>query len=147
MKEDKKMKKFIICLISLMLAACAVAAPVGAAVIDEPGIEPLWENTDTLDVTLDFENNVGTAYSSVIAEFDATYIITDIYVYRVSGDKLTYVAQNHETVYDYVSCTTCDFAAVRGATYRIDYIFTVRRNGVSEVINRTIYGTYTSQHN
>ncbi len=142
------MKKLTICLISLVLIICSLTAPVSAAAVDNgPDVQPMWENTNTVDVSVYFENNVGTAYSALIAELDVRYIFTSIYVYRVSGDDLIYENENHEIIRDFVGDTTCTFTAIRGATYKIDYVFRVRRNGVDEVINRTIYGTYTSNYN
>ncbi len=142
------MKKIVICLISFVLVVCSLVAPVGAAAVDNGDVaQPLWDNTETLDVTVYFENGVGTAYSAIGAQFDTTSITTDIYIYRVSGSNLIYVCENHETLYDFIGDTTCSFPAVKWVTYRIDYVFTVTRNGIDEVINRTIYGTYTSKYN
>ncbi len=137
------MKKVVITIVLAAVILSAVMIPVSAASANN-GIQPLWDYTMSVDASMNFRNGIGTAFSAVVADFSATAITTDIYVYRQSGDDWVYVDENHETVYDFLSGTTCEFDIIWEATYKADYTFTIHMGNQSETIYRTIYGTYNS---
>ncbi len=135
------MKRAIIALLVTVVMLTAVIAPISAAKAPENTVQPRWQYTMTVDCSMGFELDCGTAYSSVVAYFDSTKIVTDIYIYREVGDAWEYIAEAHETLNDFTSATTCDFPKIYGATYRADYTFTVYCGSSCETICRTIYGT------
>ncbi len=136
------MKKAVIALIVAVLMLTAALTPISAARVPENTLQPLWNYTDIVDVDLYFEDNVGTAYSYVEAASNAYSIKTDIYAYEYVDSDWEYAGESHETIYDFISGTTCSFDATVGSHYKIDYTFTVTVGTKTEVITRTIYGTY-----
>ncbi len=140
------MKKFMISAISVVLLVCAIIVPVSAA-NGEPGIQPLWDNTDLVNALVKFSNNAGTACTSVLGDVDVSKIKTDIYVYKQVGNSWFYVNETHVTINDYYSDVEFSFVATKGSTYRADFTFTLTMYEVDEVITRTVYNTYQSSSN
>ena len=137
------MKKVVIVLMSVVLLSSAVMIPVGAAMPEDNTVQPLWDNTNVIDCTVGFIEGTGRAESLVYAKFGATSIKTDIYVYALGDNAWIYVAEAHDTKNAITSVSTCLFDAILNETYRVDYTFTVTRNGTDEVITRTVYETYS----
>ena len=124
------MKKVVIVLMSVILP-------------EDNTVQPLWDNTNVIDCTVGFIEGTGRAESLVYAKFGATSIKTDIYVYALGDNAWIYVAEAHGTKNAITSVSTCLFDAILNETYRVDYTFTVTRNGTDEVITRTVYETYS----
>lgn len=136
MKMRCKMLAMLMAVLTMFLC---VVMPINAA-IAEPDVEPLWDNTGMINLSLGFPD-YGYAEATVIGKSGVTKIILDVYVYRQIGSSWTYVAENHKTVTGTVGGISCQFTAVSGSYYRADYTFTVTKNGVQEIINETKYGT------
>ena len=136
------MKKVVIVLMSLVLLCTAVAVPVGAAMPEDNIVQPMWTNTTSIDCTVAAVDGVGYAECVTIAQFGATSIKTDIYVYVAVNNRWTYLTETHDIKYKKLSGVSCPFSVSAGCDYRADYTFTVTKDGVDEVITRTVYYTY-----
>ena len=137
------MRKIIIVLMAVVLMSSSIMIPVGAA-MPENTVQPLWDNTTNIDCTVGFLDGKGRAECVVIADFGATSIQTDIYVYRLYNNAWWYVKETHNIVYDMISGSSCLFDIEIGTAYRVDYTFTVTKNGIDEIIDRTVYKTYSN---
>ncbi len=141
MKQNFKVIASVMC---VALSLVMLLIPVGALGGGEQTLRPLWDNTSTVEVEIEFQGYTGYAESLVRGKFGASSITTDIYVYRQSGSSWIYVTETHDTKEKFTSGVSCPFSASVGTSYRIDYTFTVTKDGVDEVINRTAYKTYTT---
>ena len=137
------MRKIIIVLMAVVLMSSSIMIPVGAA-MPENTVQPLWDNTSGIDCTVGFSDDKGYAECIVIADYGATRIKTDIFVYKLYNNAWWYITELHDVVYDTVSGSSCSFDATLGNTYRVDYTFTVTKNGVDEIIDRIVYKTYSN---
>lgn len=138
------MRKIIIVLMTVVLMSSSIMIPVGAA-MPENTVQPLWDNTNVVDCTVGFNAGMGYAECVVYGKFGATSIKTDIYVYVLGDNVWIYVTELHDAKNAMTSGSSCSFNAVLNNTYRVDYTFTVTRNGTDEVVNRTVYKTYSEQ--
>ncbi len=138
----KKTVKGITVLLCMIMLLTSMLLPV-SALSGTPTIQPMWDNTMTVQAEMVFEKRMGYAESAVAGYFDVTCIKTDIYIYFQYTTGWFYITELHDTTYDFVSGVSCQFTAVPGGTYRADYTFTVTRNGRDEVINRTVFNTYS----
>ena len=123
----------------LTMLMCATL-PIQAAVV-KPDVEPNWENTTSLHITLSFPD-YGYAETSIVGKSGVTLIIIDIYVYMLTGATWTYVAGNHTTIYGRSGVASCQFTPIPNTYYRADYMFTVTRNGMDEIIDKSQYKIY-----
>lgn len=130
-------KQIMICMFAILLMA-TVSIPVGAATVDN-SIQPLWANTVSVNCSLDFDNGIGYAGSSVKAFPGTSSIKTDIIIYKQVNGEWIYVTELHDTQYKTTSNLCCEFAAENGAYYRADYTITVTKRGIDEIINQTNY--------
>ena len=131
--------KMMATLMALMTLLTCVAMPIQAATA-EPDVMPLWENTSSMTLTLGFPD-YGYAEATITGKSGVTQIIVDIYVYRQSGSSWIYVNESHTTINRIAGGASCQCVAYSGTYYRADYTFTVTRNGIDEIINKTQYGT------
>lgn len=136
------MRKIIIVLMAVVLMSSSIMIPVGAA-MPENTVQPLWDNTNIIDCTVLFIDGVGYAECVAHAKYGSTSIKTDIYVYSLGDEVWIYVAELHNIKNAISSVSSCTFEAELNETYRVDYTFTVTRNGIDEVITRTVYDTYS----
>lgn len=136
MKMRCKMLAMLMAVLTMFL--CLVM-PINAA-IAEPDVEPLWENTASVTISLGFPDD-GYAEATVFGKSGVTQIIIDVYVYRQSGSSWIYVAEKHATISNRIGSISCQFTAISNTYYRADYTFTITRNGVDEIIQETKYRT------
>lgn len=138
MKVRFKMLAVAMAVLTLLLC---MAVPIQAAVV-EPDVEPNWQNTEVITLTMGFlDDGYGYAEASVIGDANANKIVVDIFVYRQVGTSWVLVGEKHETHYDSFALVSCRFNAFNRAYYRADYIFTVTKNNIDEVITKTKYKT------
>lgn len=138
MKLRFKMLAAVMAALTMLLC---MAVPIQAAVV-KPDVEPNWENTEVITLTMGFlDDGYGYAEASVIGDTNASKIVVDIYVYRQVGTSWVLVGEQHETHYDSVALVSCRFNAFNRAYYRAEYIFTVTKNNIDEVITKTKYKT------
>ena len=136
MKMCCKMLAMIMAISTLLLCW---AMPIQAAVA-EPDIEPMWDNTASVTISLGFPDD-GSAEATVFGKSGVTKIIIDVYVYRQSGNSWIYVAEKHVTINNRIGSISCQFTAISNTYYRADYTFTITRNGIDEIIQETKYRT------
>lgn len=120
----------------LTMLMCATL-PIQAAVV-KPDVEPMWDNTSSINISLGFPD-YGYAEATVIGNAGVSLIIIDVYVYRQSGDSWIYVAEKHSSSTNRTGIVSCQFLALPNTYYRADYMFTVTKNGIDEVIDKTQY--------
>ena len=132
------MKKQIMIFMFAIMLMTTVIIPVGAATVDN-STQPLWTNTVSVNCSLDFDNGIGYAGSSVKAFPGTSSIKTDIMIYKQVNGEWIYVTELHDTQYKTTSNLCCEFAAENGADYRADYTITVTKSGIDEIINQTNY--------
>ena len=138
MKTNTKCKMLVLTMAVLTVLLSSVM-PIHAAAA-EPGIMPLWTNTSLINLSLGFPD-YGYAEATVIGKSGVTKIVLDVYIYRQSGSSWVFVAEKHETVSGTVGGISCQFTPIKGAYYRADYTFTVTKNGVNEIVNKSKYET------
>ena len=131
--------KMLAMLMAVLMMFLCMVMPINAA-IAEPDVEPLWDYTNNITLTLTFPD-YGYAEASVFGKPGVTKITIDIYVYRQSGNSWIYVAEKHSTTYGMAAGLSCQFSAISGEYYRADYTFTVTKNNVAEIISKTQYDT------
>ncbi len=132
------MKKVILIVLSVLMLA-TVAVPAGAAAVDNGStIQPLWTNTSFVDACFGYVDGLGYVESAVSGNFGVSSIQTDMYLYKQVGDDWEYVDELHDIQYKKNAVTSLAFEA-NGEYFRADYTFVVTKNGVAEVIERTIY--------
>lgn len=131
--------KMLAMLMAILTVFLCMVMPINAA-IAEPDVEPLWDNTATITLTLGFPDQ-GYADATIVGKSGVSKIIIDIYVYRQSGSSWIYVAEEHKTINGMYGVISCQFTPINGAYYKADYTFTVTKNNVDEVINKTKYRT------
>ncbi len=139
----KKSLKIMVTMLCIALSLVLSVTYVGAAQIDQPSVEPMWTNTNTVQATIFYHNDMGYAESLVTGKIGTTAIRTDLYVFRQMGSLWVYVTEMHDIQYRQNAGVSCTFDADLNATFRVDYTFTVTRNGTNEVITRTEYKTLT----
>ncbi len=139
----KKNLKVLVSVICLMLAMATSVVYVGAAQIGGgETAEPMWENTSSIRTTLAYIDDMGQANALCIGDMDVSCIKIDAYVFRQLGSRWIYVTQSHITAYDWIAGINFTFEADIRATFRADFIFTVTKNGVDEVIPCTVYEAF-----
>lgn len=107
---------------------------------DDYGIQPLWDNTSTISCRVIMRNDgYGYAEAEVLGYFEVDKIKVDVYLYVQNGSNWDYVGEDHVSVEDYVAAISYQFVPDDGAYYRADYTFTVTKNGVDEVIQKSSY--------
>ncbi len=139
----KKSVKLMAALLCIALSLVVAVPYVGAAQVDPPAAEPLWTNTNMIDVNIVCIDGVGYAETLVKGKLGTESVTTDLYVFRQVGSLWVYVTELHETDSGRTSCVSCPFDTDPGATFLVDFTFTVTRNGTDEVIPRTEYYTCT----
>ncbi len=132
----KKNLKLAVTMLCLALALVMSASYVGAAQIEEPTIQPLWDNTSSVSITLTFIEGVGYAEAFAAGDPGTTSVRIDVYVFRKVGTLYYYVTEKHETISGMLGGISCPFEADQGGTYYAEYTFTVTKGGVDEVITR-----------
>ena len=138
MKVRFKMLAVAMAVLTMLLC---IAVPIQAAVV-EPDVTPNWQNTEVITLTMSFpDDGYGYAEASVIGNANANKIVVDIFVYRQVGTSWVLVGEEHTTYYDSVAAASCRFNAFNRAYYKADYIFTVTKNNIDEVITKTKYKT------
>ena len=138
------MKKTILTLIAIITLLSTVAVlPTYAALPDTGGtVEPMWDNTATLHIAIDFPGNgYGYAETTVIGKVGVTKITVDISVYRQVGSSWVLVTEDSFTINFLNGIASCPFPAVTGAYYKAEYEITVTRDGIDEIITKTKYAT------
>ncbi len=132
------MKKVILIVLSVLMLATLVV-PAGAAAVDNGNtIQPRWTNTSVVDAGFTYTDGMGYVESCVSGKFGTSSIQTDMYLYKMVGDDWQYVDEVHDIQYKKIAGTSLAFEA-NGEYFRADYTFVVTKNGVGEVIERTIY--------
>lgn len=142
MKRGKKMKKrfkIMSTLLALLTLLLGAIMPIQAAVV-EPDVEPAWENTSVITLTLTFPDD-GYAEATICGELGVTKIVIDVYVYRQVGSSWVQVGEKHATFNDMDGEISCRFNSINRAYYKAHYIFTVTKDGYDEVISKTQYKT------
>ena len=120
----------------LTMLMCATL-PIQAAVV-KLDVEPMWDNTGTITLALGFPD-YGYAEAVVVGQTGVTLITIDVYVYRQSGNAWIYVAEKHTVINGSSGGISCQFVAIPNTYYRADYTFTVTKNGLDEIIDKTQY--------
>ena len=136
------MKKAGICMLLVVMLLATAVVPTYAALPEDNTVTPLWTNTNSVNCTVLFEDCIGYAESGVMAKYSPKTFYVSTYVYIKSGSNWVYVTEKHESKTGMACATSCQFEAVYGADYKVEYVFTVSGNGVDEVIERTVYDTY-----
>lgn len=135
----KKQFKLLALLMALVTMLTCMTMPIQAAVV-QPDVEPNWENTNNIILTLSFPDD-GYAEASVVGQLGVTKIVIDIFVYRQIGSSWALVGEEHTTILDIGGIASCQFNSINRAYYRADYTITVTKDNYDEVINKTIYRT------
>ena len=137
-------KKTILTLIAIITLMSTVAVlPTYAALPDTGGtVEPRWDNTDIINISLSFKND-GYGYSEcvVVGENGVTKIVIEIVVYKQVGIAWLPVAHKKETIANYVGGLSCQFSPISGITYKSTYKVTVTKNGIDEIIEKSKVST------
>ena len=68
--------------------------------------------------------------------------MAEVKVYRKSWFVWRYVDGETVTVNSITGMLSCIFTATQGTEYKAEYKFTVTKNGVDEVVEKTQYKTY-----
>lgn len=136
MKIRRKMLAMILAVLTLLVY---MTMPIQAAVV-EPDVTPMWENTATITLNLTFPDD-GYAEASICGQLGVTKIIIDVYVYRQIGSSWALVGEEHTTINDMAGSISCRFNTINRAYYRAEYTFTVTKDNIDEVINKTQYRT------
>ncbi len=133
--------KIMATVMAVLTMLMCVAVPIQAAVV-EPDVTPNWVNTANITLTLGFpDDGYGYAEASIDGLPGVTKIVIDIYVYRKIGSSWALVGEKHSTINGMTTLISCRFNAITRAYYRADYIFTVTKNNVDEIIVETQYRT------
>lgn len=135
----KKQFKLLALLMALVTMLTCMTMPIQAAVV-QPDVEPNWENTNNITITMSFPDD-GYAEASIFGKPGVTKIVIDIYVYRQIGSSWALVGEKHSTFYDNNGLTSCQFNSINRAYYKANYTFTVTKDGVDEIISKTQYRT------
>lgn len=137
-------KKTILTLIAIITLMSTVAVlPTYAALPDNGGtVEPMWDNTDILNISLHFHEN-GYGYSECVAlgKAGVTKIVIEIVVYKQVGVSWIQIAEKQEVINYHYGGASCQFTPISGATYKSTYKVTVTRNGINEVIEKNKIST------
>lgn len=140
------MKKIILTLLALVtLLVSMTIIPAQAAIPTyESTVLPRWVNTANITLQIDYnQNGYGYANATVFGVVGVTKITTNIKVYRQQGALWKLVAENESTINSMNGLFSCQFPLISGSEYRADYIITVRKNNTDEIIEHTIYRSYT----
>lgn len=133
------MKKTILTLIAIITLLSTVAVlPTYAALPDTGGtVEPMWDNTDVINIAIDFpEYGYGFSECVVLGKGGVTQIVIEIVVYKQVGLSWVQVAEKQETINHRAGLSSCQFTPVEGATYKSTYKITVTKNNIDEVIEK-----------
>ncbi len=138
------MKKTILTLIAFITLLTSVSLIPANAAIADPGetVMPLWDNTSTLTIAMIFEDNgYGYAEGTVVGKIGVTKIVADVTVYKQVNSAWVQVTSNQTIINGKGGVFSCPFPAENGAYYKADYVITVTRNSVDEIITKTKYAT------
>lgn len=125
-------------LLLVMLSLLSVFA-VGVSASDI-GIQPLWDNTRIMSCRVYVDTDgYGYAESDVFGHFSSNKIEVDVIVYEKNGSDWVYVGEDHVTSNTNFCFTSYQFDVSDGAVYKADFTFTVTKDGVDEVIEKTCY--------
>ncbi len=138
----KQLKKIMLVCLSMILMMSFVAIPVQAAVADDT-VQPRWDNTAIIELTLTFsEDGIGCASAFIGGQPGTTNIEASVYIYRKSGLFWRYVDESHSSTTAMTGVLNCTFNATQGTEYKAEYTFTVTKSGTDETITKTQYRTY-----
>ncbi len=131
------MKKTLSLLLVMLSLFSVFAVGVSASDI---GIQPLWDNTGMISCRVYVDTDgYGYAESDVLGHFSSNKIKVDVIVYEKNGSDWEYVGEDHVTADANYCFTSYQFDISDGAIYKADFTFTVTKNGVDEVIEKTCY--------
>lgn len=132
------MKKLTVSIIAILVLVLTVLSPVSAAQPD--GLQ--WTNTNVITGSIAYGEGRGYAEGAVIAKFGTSKIQVDAVVYKETNSGWVYVNEEHVTKYERTAAISCQFDADLWGYYRVDFTFTVTKDGYDEIINRTDYELY-----
>ena len=139
----KKLKKIMLVCLSMLLTMSFVAIPAQAADVDDTVVQPRWSNMAILHLSFAFpQEGYGCAEASFAGQPGTTKIVAEVHVYKKSGLIWRYVDEETVTVNAMNGMLSCIFTATQGTEYKAEYKFTVTKNGVDEVVEKTQYKTY-----
>lgn len=139
----KKLKKLLVALLAATLMVSALPLSASAAAIENE-VMPLWDNANHISYGISFQDgDYGYADSYVLGKFGVTNISIDTYIYCLINGDWVYVTETHGSVQSNSLNTECTFSATYGYTYRADYTFTITKNGVDEIIEKSDTQTYS----
>ncbi|MGM9680568.1 MAG: hypothetical protein ACI3XR_03585 [Eubacteriales bacterium] len=137
------MKKAIMSLVTaLLIVSCmgmgltsfAAVAPGGSAEIQ-------WENTQSISAGLTFpEEGRGHCAVSILGDPGVSSIECTMEIYRQSGTDWIFVDSDTDSTTSSIAfLASMDFVSLEDTYYKAELTITVTKNGVDEVIKRTIY--------
>ncbi len=133
-------------IISIMLSIIAIfiiiiPLEINAAT-DDGIVMPRWNNVKTIYCTITFlDDGYGYAKGAVSGDLGVSKIVAEAYVYKQVGSSWVYVNHEEKTVASHSMLISCQFVPEAGAYYMANYQFIVTKNGVDEIITRTVYQT------
>ena len=127
----KNLKKVSVVFLTLILA-CMLAVPTFAAQKPEPEVEPLWDGIAIMDLTLVFNDGIGTVDASVRKKSTASSISGILTVYQQNGNDWISIAEWSGTKQNGLLILGDDFIAIQGATYKAVFTVTAYVNGGTE---------------
>lgn len=138
----ENMKKAIMSLVTaLLIVSCmSMGLTSFAAVASGGSAEIQWENTQSITAVLNFPySNTGCCEVAIIGDPGVSSIVCRMTIYRQSGKLWILVGSETHSESSSVLVASTTFASLVETNYRADLEITVTKNGVDEVIERTLY--------
>ena len=131
------MKK-IICLTLTLIFVFALS--VNAMAAAQLPLEPLWDNTNSVDLYFSINGASSHAIGEITGKSNTSYIEATMKVYELVNDDFVLINTVNKTVYSNYMYIAAPFSAAAGKCYKAHLIFHVTNSdGVTESLQRAKY--------
>ena len=137
-RKDRIMKKR---LFSLVMICCLLMAmiPVSVSAAQKETISPLWDNTNSVTASLDFNGTTGNVYISIMGQSGVSNITADVKLYyKNTFGTWTEIVKGWAYDVDQMYLVVSEsFTGVPSREYKIEVSATVTKGGYGESISKT----------
>lgn len=131
------MKKIIAMLLTCVVMLSVMPLAIYGAVPEQ--IMPMWDNTNSFSVDLDFNGSDGVAYVMVMGQSGVTNISAEVKLYYKNTSGV-WVEDSKDWDYNvnqmFLSISE-SFTGIAGREYKIEVEVNVKKNGITETLTET----------
>ena len=133
--------KIIISLLLSMIMLCSLFINAFAALKEETIVQPKWTSIFTMEASIVFVENQGTAAATARKHSTASHIVGALYLYQWNGSTYEYIDDVWGSKTEGTLGLYIDFEAEVGVQYKAVFVVVAYTDGVGEEETITCYRT------